>query len=95
MHNYESISITKTMNYEQKFSSYVRVNMVKCLGTSISVFLDMFKVLKLQCIQVVLSHCNATVCNSSQQVNKCCCFHSGHVIYILVFEVHIAFVMGC
>lgn len=37
VHLYELTSLTKTMNYENKFSSYVRVNMVKCLGTSISV----------------------------------------------------------
>ena len=37
VHNYEVMSITKTMNYENKFLSYVRVNMIKCLGISISV----------------------------------------------------------
>ena len=36
VHNYESTSITKTMHYEQKLLSYIGVNMVKCLGTSIS-----------------------------------------------------------
>ena len=55
----------------------------------------MLKVLKLQCIQVVWSQCNATVCNSSQQIIRCCWFYSVHVINILVFEVHLVFVMGC
>ena len=55
----------------------------------------MLKVLKLRCIQVVLSHCNTIVCNSSQQINRCCWFHPVHIINILVFEVHLVFVMGC
>jgi hypothetical protein len=40
VHNYKSTPVTKMIDYEKKkFSSYIGVNVIKCLGASVSTLL--------------------------------------------------------